>query len=79
MCHSGRIYKDLCEAEMTENLCRKSIKNAVGIKKYQMLYHLGELHQRICNAKITNGIFDTERKSYEHLRLLQNFNCKTEH
>ena len=35
MCHSERIYKDLCEAEMTENLCRKSIKNAVGIEKYQ--------------------------------------------
>ena len=32
MCHSGRIYKDLCEAEMTENLCRKSIKNAVEVK-----------------------------------------------
>ena len=29
MCHSGRVYKDLCETEMTENLCRKSIKNAV--------------------------------------------------
>ena len=79
MRHSGRIYKDLCEAEMTENLYRKGIKNAVEVKEYQMLYHLGELHQRIGNAKMTNGIFDTERKSYEYLRLLQNFHCKTEH
>ena len=47
---------------MTENLCRKSIKNAVEVKEYQMLYHLGELHQQIGNAKMTNGIFDTERK-----------------
>ena len=27
-----------------------------------MLYHLGELHQQIGNAKMTFGIFDTERK-----------------
>lgn len=40
MCHSGRIYKDLCEAEMTENLCRKSIKNAVEVKEYQTLRQL---------------------------------------
>ena len=79
MCHSGRIYKDLCEAEMTENLCRKSIKNAVEVKEYQILYHLRELRQQIGNAKMTNGIFDTERKSYEYLWLLQNFHCKTEH
>ena len=62
MCHSGRIYKDLCEAEMTENLCRKSIKNAVEVKEYQILYHLRELRQQIGNAKMTFGIFDTERK-----------------
>lgn len=43
-------------------MCRKSIKNAVEVKEYQMLYHLGELYQQIGNAKITNGIFDTERK-----------------
>ena len=47
---------------MTENLCRKSIKNAVEVKEYQTLYHLRELRQQIGNAKITNGIFDTERK-----------------
>ena len=47
---------------MTENLYRKGIKNAVEVKEYQMLYHLGELHQQIGNAKMTNGIFDTERK-----------------
>ena len=29
MRYSGRIYKELCEAGMTENLYRKSIKNAV--------------------------------------------------
>ena len=79
MCHSGRIYKDLCDAEMTENLCRKSIKNAVEVKEYQILYRLRELRQQIGNAKMTNGIFDTERKSYEYLWLLQNFYCKTEH
>jgi hypothetical protein len=43
-------------------LCRKSIKNAVEVKEYQMLYHLRGLRQQIGNAKITNGIFDTERK-----------------
>ena len=43
---------------MTENLCRKSIKNAVEVKKYQILYHLRELRQQIGNAKMTNGIFD---------------------
>ena len=47
---------------MTENLCRKSIKNAVEVKEYQTLYHLRELRQQIGNAKMTNGIFDTERK-----------------
>ncbi len=62
MCHSERIYKDLCEAEMTENLCRKSIKNAVKVKEYQILYHLRELRQQIGNAKMTFSIFDTERK-----------------
>lgn len=51
---------------MTENLCRKSIKNAVEVKEYQILYHLRELRQQIGNAKMTNGIFDTERKSYEY-------------
>ena len=50
------------EAEMTENLCRKSIKNAVEVKEYQILYHLRELRQQIGNAKMTFGIFDTERK-----------------
>ena len=79
MCHSGRIYRDLFEAGIAENLCRKGIKNAVEVKEYQILYHLRELYQQIGNAKMTNGIFDTERKSYEYLRLLQNFNCKTEH
>ena len=54
--------KDLCEAEMTENLCRKSIKNAVEVKEYQILYRLRELRQKIGNAKMTFGIFDTERK-----------------
>ncbi len=29
MCHSGRIYRDLFEAGIAENLCRKGIKNAV--------------------------------------------------
>ena len=62
MCHSGRIYKDLYEARITENLCRKSIKNAVEVKEYQILYRLRELRQKIGNAKMTNGIFDTERK-----------------
>ena len=66
MCHSGRIYKDLCEAGITENLCRRGIKNAVEVKEYQILYHLRELRQQIGNAKMTNGIFDTERKSYEY-------------
>ena len=47
---------------MTENLYRKGIKNAIGVKKYQMLYHLGGLRQQIGNAKMTFGIFDTERK-----------------
>ena len=47
---------------MTENLCRKSIKNAVEVKEYQILYHLRELRQQIGNAKMTNGIFDIERK-----------------
>ena len=46
---------------MTENLCRKSIKNAVEVKEYQILYHLRELRQQIGNAKMTFGIFDTER------------------
>ena len=62
MCYSGRIYKDLYEARITENLCRKSIKNAVEVKEYQILYRLRELRQQIGNAKMTNGIFDTERK-----------------
>ena len=44
---------------MTENLCRKSIKNAVEVKEYQILYHLRELYQQIGNAKMTNGIFNT--------------------
>ena len=47
---------------MTENLCRKSIKNAVEVKEYQILYRLRELRQKIGNAKMTFGIFDTERK-----------------
>ncbi len=47
---------------MTENLCRKSIKNAVEVKEYQILYRLRELRQQIGNAKMTFGIFDTERK-----------------
>ena len=38
---------------MTENLCRKSIKNAVEVKEYQILYHLRELRQQIGNAKMT--------------------------
>ena len=62
MCYSGRIYKDLYEARITENLCLKSIKNAVEVKEYQILYRLRELRQQIGNAKMTNGIFDTERK-----------------
>ena len=47
---------------MTENLCRRGIKNVVEVKEYQILYHLRELRQQIGNAKMTNGIFDTERK-----------------
>ena len=62
MCHSERIYKDLCEAGITENLCRRGIKNAVEVKEYQILYRLRELRQQIGNAKMTFGIFDTERK-----------------
>ena len=62
MCHSGRIYKDLCEAGITKNLCRRGIKNAVEVKEYQILYRLRELRQQIGNAKMTFGIFDTERK-----------------
>ncbi len=62
MRHSERVYKDLCEAGMTENFYRKGIKNAVEVKEYQILYHLRELRQQIGNAKMTNGIFDTERK-----------------
>ena len=79
MCYSGRIYKDLCEARITENLCRKSIKNAVEVKEYQILYRLRELRQQIGNAKMTNGIFDTERKSYEYLWLLPHLYGKAEH
>ena len=62
MCYSGRIYRDLFEAGIAENLCRKSIKNAVEVKEYQILYRLRELRQQIGNAKMSNGIFDTERK-----------------
>ena len=47
---------------MTENLCRKSIKNAAEVKEYQLFYHLRELRQQIGNANMTFGIFDTERK-----------------
>ena len=42
-------------------MCRESIKNAIEVKEYQILYHLRELRQQIGNAKMTNGIFDTER------------------
>ena len=59
---------------MTENLCRRGIKNAVEVKEYQILYHLRELRQQIGNAKMTNGIFDTERKEFMAIAefLLQN-------
>ena len=57
----------------------KSIKNAVGTEKYRSQHDETDLSQQIGDAKMTFGIFDTERKGYEYLWLLQDFHCKAEH
>jgi len=51
----------------------------VGIEKYQSQRDETDLLRQIGDAKMTFGIFDTERNSYERLWLLQNFHCKAEH
>ena len=43
-------------------LAGKSIKNAVGIEKYQSQHDEIDLLRQIGDAKMTFGIFDTERK-----------------
>lgn len=58
---------------------KNCLKDAVWTVLYQNQPFSGYFELQNTVLKMSFGIFDTERRGYEHLWLLQNFHCKADH